>query len=236
MSTLSQRISLLAWGSIERELETRGYGILPGVLTVPECSALTRLYGRNDLFRKRIVMEKHGYGQGEYQYFAYPLPEPVASMRHSLYPCLVPLANRWQERLNLPGRFPATLEEYLARCHAAGQLRPTPLMLRYGKGGYNRLHQDLYGDLLFPLQVVFLLSQPGADFSGGEFLLTEQRPRMQSRAEVVPLQQGDAVVFAVNFRPEPGERGYRRVAHRHGVSTLRDGERFTLGIIFHDAA
>ena len=181
-------------------------------------------------------MQRHGYGQGEYQYFTYPLPEPVETLRQALYPELASVANRWNEQLGSSKRFPPTLEGWLRQCHAGGQKRPTPLLLRYGPGDYNCLHRDLYGELVFPLQATVLLSDPGRDFSGGEFMLVEQRPRMQSRGEVVPLSQGDAVIFAVNERPVKGSRGFHRTAMRHGVSSLRDGERFTLGIIFHDAA
>ena len=223
--------------SMEQDLNERGCALLPRLLGRADCEALAALYAQPDgLFRSRVVMERHGYGRGEYRYFDYPLPPLVQGLRAQWYPRLVPIANHWQQVLGLPTRFPAGHAEFLRRCHAAGQTRPTPLLLQYGEGDYNCLHQDLYGEQVFPLQIAVLLSEPGRDFDGGEFVLTEQRPRMQSRAEVVPLRQGDAVVFAVNQRPVTGTRGVYRVAMRHGVSRLRRGRRFTLGIIFHDAA
>ncbi|MGG7604606.1 2OG-Fe(II) oxygenase [Massilia sp. BKSP1R2A-1] len=220
---------------VGEELDAFGCAVIPGLLAAKDCEAAAALYERPALFRSRVVMERHGFGRGEYQYFAYPLPAPLASLRTELYPPLAAIANRWQAALGSDIRFPDAHADYLARCHAAGQLRPTPLLLRYRAGDYNCLHQDLYGELVFPLQVAVLLSRPGEDFEGGEFVLTEQRPRMQSRAEVVPLKQGDAVVFPVNQRPVQGTRGVYRVAMRHGVSRLRSGTRHTLGIIFHDA-
>lgn len=223
-------------GDLESELDARGCALVPRLLDRSACEALAALYARPDGFRSRVVMERHGYGRGEYRYFDYPLPPPVQQLRATWYPRLVGIANRWHERMGLATRFPATHAEFLARCHAAGQQRPTPLLLRYGAGDYNCLHQDLYGEQVFPLQLAVLLSEPGRDFEGGEFVLTEQRPRMQSRPEVVPLRQGDAVVFAVNQRPVSGTRGVYRVAMRHGVSRLRSGSRHTLGIIFHDAS
>jgi hypothetical protein len=228
------------WAAAEAELNERGSAILPRLLGAEECRELRSGYERDSLFRSRIVMARHGFGKGEYKYFGYPLPATVASLRTQLYPHLAPIANRWEEKLGSKRRFPKTHAEFLKRCHAAGQDRPTPLLLRYGEGDYNCLHQDLYGDEVFPLQVAILLSRPGlapsGDFTGGEFVMTEQRPRMQSRVEVAALEQGDGVVFAVNERPVQGTRGVYRVKMRHGVSRLRSGERFTLGVIFHDAA
>src|SRR6202140_1249010 len=223
------------WDSIAQSLDAYGNAVLPGLLTVAQCERLTGMYGRADGYRARIVMARHGFGKGEYKYFAYPLPPLLDELRHGLYPNLVPIANRWNQQLGGDVRYPATLEEFLERCHRAGQTRPTPLILEYGEGDYNCLHQDLYGEHVFPLQVAILLSEPGRDFSGGEFVLTEQRPRMQSRAEVVPLLQGDAVAFAVHVRPMQGTGGFYRVNLRHGVSRIRSGCRHTLGVIFHDA-
>jgi hypothetical protein len=230
------RIAALDWQRICDDLGQQGYAIVPGLLNREQCNGLVDLYSTPDLFRSRVVMSRHGYGRGEYQYFKYPLPELVAALRASLYARLAPIANRWNELLKSDVRFPGKHEQFIERCHAAGQIRPTPLLLQYEAGDYNCLHQDLYGEHVFPLQVATLLSQPGRDFTGGEFILTEQRPRMQSRAEVVPLEQGDAVVFAVNHRPVQGTRGIYRVNMRHGVSRLRSGRRHTLGVIFHDAA
>jgi len=217
-------------------LDEQGWARLPALVDPASCRALAARWDEEGVFRKRVVMEKHAYGQGEYRYFAYPLPELVQSLRRSLYRELAPIANRWREALRLPGGFPPELEAYLEKCHAAGQTRPTPLVLRYEAGGYNCLHQDLYGDEVFPLQATVLLSDPARDFGGGEFLLVEQRPRAQSRGEVVPLAHGDAVVFATRERPRRGPRGVHRVQLRHGVSRVREGLRFTLGLIFHDAA
>ena len=217
-------------------LDRDGYAVLPGVLGEAECRDLIGLYDERERFRSRVVMARHGYGQGEYKYLAYPLPEVVQVLRERLYPLIAPVANRWSEQLRLGIEFPGNLDGYLARCHEAGQRRPTPLILKYGPGDYNCLHQDLYGELVFPLQATVLLSRPGEDFAGGEFLLVEQRPRRQSKAEVVRLGQGDAVVFPVNHRPVAGVRGYYRATMRHGVSRVHSGRRFTLGVIFHDAA
>ncbi|MDB5488747.1 MAG: proline hydroxylase [Reyranella sp.] len=217
-------------------LADRGFAVVRSLIGAAECQALAALWPEQARFRKHIVMQRHGYGRGEYQYFAYDLPAPVERLRQALYPRLAETANRWNEQLGRPKRFPPTLKAWLSACHEAGQTRPTPLLLRYGPGDYNCLHRDLYGEMVFPLQATVLLSAPGRDFSGGEFMLVEQRPRMQSRGEVVPLEQGDAVIFAVNERPAKGVRGWHRTAMRHGVSSLRDGERFTLGLIFHDAA
>jgi uncharacterized protein len=224
------------WPGVLAALDERGHAVLPRLLDAAECEALAALYDEPAAFRSRVAMARHNFGRGEYQYLRYPLPPAVAELRESLYPVLAPLANRWHQRLGLSPRFPPTLEAYLERCHSAGQTRPTPLILKYGEGDYNCLHQDLYGEFVFPLQATVLLSAPGRDFSGGEFLLVEQRPRMQSRGEVVALGQGDAIIFAVNQRPVGGTRGDYRVTMRHGVSRLLSGHRFTLGIIFHDAA
>jgi hypothetical protein len=224
------------WPSLLAALDERGYAVLSGVLDPAECRDIAALYDEDAAFRSRVVMARHNFGRGEYKYLRYPLPPLVAGLREALYPRLAPLANRWHDRLGLEPRFPAALDPYLDRCHAAGQQRPTPLILRYEAGDYNCLHQDLYGELVFPVQATVLLSAPGKDFAGGEFLLVEQRPRMQSKGEVVPLKQGDAVIFAVNHRPVAGARGFYRVTMRHGVSRLHCGHRFTLGIIFHDAA
>ena len=232
---MSVEITSIDWQRVAEELDSCGAALLPALLDKPECAALIAHYEDAAAFRSRVVMARHGYGRGEYQYCRYPLPAQIASLRAALYAPLVPIANRWYERMNLVPRFPAQHAEFIARCHAAGQLRPTPLLLRYESGDYNHLHQDLYGEHFFPLQIAFLLSAPGQDFSGGEFVLTEQRPRQQSRVEVMPLAQGDAVVFAVNQRPQSGTRGDYRVTMRHGVSRLRSGQRHTLGIIFHDA-
>ncbi|MDH5824561.1 2OG-Fe(II) oxygenase [Luteimonas sp. RD2P54] len=224
------------WSSVEADLESEGWAQLPGLLGPPACRDIASRYGDEEGFRSRVVMHRHGFGRGEYRYFAYPLPEQVEALRARLYGLLRPLANGWNERLGSGVRYPQKHAEFLARCHAAGQARPTPLLLRYGPGDYNRLHQDLYGEHVFPIQVAVLLSEPGSGFTGGEFVLTEQRPRMQSRATVVPLRQGDAVAFAVNERPVPGARGDYRVKMRHGVSAVVSGTRYAMGIILHDAA
>ncbi|MDE1145377.1 MAG: 2OG-Fe(II) oxygenase [Azospirillaceae bacterium] len=222
------------WTAIEAELDAHGCAVLPGLLDADTCGALAGLYDGAYGFRSRVVMARHGFGSGEYKYWAYPLPPVVQGLRQDLYPRLAAIANRWNLRLGINGRYPETHADFLAACHQAGQVRPTPLLLRYGPGDYNCLHQDLYGERVFPLQVAVLLSEPGRDFTGGEFVLTEQRPRLQSRVEVVPLTQGDGVIFAVNHRPVSGTRGTYRVALRHGVSRIRTGQRHTLGIIFHD--
>ena len=224
------------WQAIEEELNAHGCAVLPGLLNAHACAALAAQYDDASRFRSKVVMQRHGFGQGEYQYFAYPLPEPVAALRTGLYSPLAAIANRWHASMGQETRFPLAHGDFLARCHAAGQARPTPLLLRYRAGDYNCLHQDLYGEHVFPLQLAVLLSRPYSDFTGGEFVLTEQRPRMQSRAEVVPLAQGDAVLFPVAQRPVNGMRGSYRVNMRHGVSRLRTGMRHTLGIIFHDAS
>ena len=224
------------WAAALAALDERGHAVLAGVLDPDECRELAALYADDAAFRSRVVMARHNFGCGEYKYLRYPLPAPVGTLRQGLYPHLAPLANLWHERLRLEAHFPAGLDDYLDRCHAAGQQRPTPLILKYQAGDYNCLHQDLYGELVFPIQATVLLSAPGGDFDGGEFMLVEQRPRMQSKGEVVPLGQGDAVIFAVNHRPVAGSRGFYRATMRHGVSRLRSGHRFTLGVIFHDAA
>ncbi|MBV9287032.1 MAG: 2OG-Fe(II) oxygenase [Hyphomicrobiales bacterium] len=223
-------------GALEAELAAYGCAVAPKLLTPEACREAVLWWREEAGFRSRVVMAAHGFGRGEYKYFADPLPESVVALRHGLYRRLAPIADRWNATMGVPVRYPAEHEAYRARCHAAGQTRPTPLLLRYEAGDYNCLHQDVYGEHLFPLQVAILLSEPGRDFDGGEFVLVEQRPRMQSRVEVVSLGQGDGVVFAVRERPVQGSRGPYRVTLRHGVSRLRRGERFTLGIIFHDAA
>jgi hypothetical protein len=223
------------WDDLAAELDLRGFARTGPLLSAAECRALAALYDDDARFRSRVVMERHGFGRGEYKYLADPLPARVAALREAAYPRLVPVANAWAERLGREARFPETLAGLLDACRAAGQTRPTPLILRYREGDYNCLHQDLYGDVVFPLQLAVLLSEPGEDFDGGELVLTEQRPRMQSRVEVVPLRRGEGVVFAVSQRPVRGTRGDYRVTMRHGVSRLLRGERFTLGIIFHDA-
>ncbi len=234
--TIDTRLAALDWDAAAAALDRDGWAVLPALLGDDECDALAALYAAEAGFRSHVHMARHGFGRGEYRYFAYPLPQPVAGLRAALYPRLVAIANRWHERMGMAVRFPAEHAEFLARCHKAGQRRPTPLLLQYGPGDYNCLHQDLYGEHVFPVQAAVLLSAPGADFTGGEFVLTEQRPRMQSRAAVVPLAKGDALLFAVNVRPVRGSRGDYRVAMRHGVSELRSGRRHTLGVIFHDAA
>jgi len=223
------------WSRVGRELDDYGCAVLEGLLSPGACRGLAELYDDTSRFRSRVVMARHGFGRGEYQYFRYPLPEAVVRLRTTAYTHLAPIANRWNEAMGLEASYPAEHAAYLARCHAAGQAKATPLLLRYVAGDYNCLHQDLYGEHVFPLQLAVLLSEPGKDFTGGEFVMTEQRPRMQSRAEVVPLRQGDGVVFAVHHRPVRGTRGTYRVTLRHGVSRIRSGRRLTLGIIFHDA-
>jgi len=230
-----ERVGALAWGRVSSELDAHGCAVLERLLAPEACEALAALYPDDGRFRSRVVMGRHGFGRGEYKYFSYPLPEIIAGLQTALYARLSSVANRWNEALRLDARYPAEHHDFLARCHAAGQRKPTPLLLQYGPDDFNCLHQDLYGEHVFPIQVAVLLSEPGRGFSGGEFVLTEQRPRMQSRAEVVPLRQGDAVAFAVHHRPVQGTRGVYRVNLRHGVSRIRSGRRHTLGIIFHDA-
>jgi hypothetical protein len=225
----------IAWEQVSRNLDAEGNALITGILAPEQCDEIRNLYNEKQLFRSQVVMERHGFGRGEYRYFRYPLPELIAAMRTSLYPHLVPIANRWNEAMRIDVRYPPTHAGYLRRCHQAGQDKPTPLILKYGTDDYNCLHQDLYGEHVFPLQVAVLLSEPDRDFTGGEFVLTEQRPRMQSRPMVVPLRKGDGVVFAVHHRPVQGKKSVYRVNIRHGVSRLRSGSRHTLGIIFHDA-
>ena len=232
---VAARVEAIDWEGVEGELDAQGCAVLKGLISAEECTALAALYPDDRHFRSRIVMSRHGFGRGEYKYLSYPLPDLIAALRPALYARLQGIANRWNEAMRIDIRYPERHEAFLKRCHDAGQSRPTPLLLRYESGDYNCLHQDLYGEHVFPLQVAILLSEPGRDFSGGEFVLTEQRPRMQSRAEVVPLRQGDAVAFAVHHRPVQGTRGVYRVNLRHGVSRLRSGYRYTAGVIFHDA-
>jgi hypothetical protein len=233
---LEREIQTYDWTAVGAHLDAHGWAMLEGILAPAECRAIAGLYDGDEHFRSRIIMARHGFGSGEYRYFAYPLPAIIGALRTALYRPLAPIADRWNEAMGIDVRYPAEHREFLTRCHDAGQRRPTPLLLQYGAGDYNALHQDLYGEHVFPFQVVFLLSEPGTDFTGGEFVLTEQRPRMQSRAEVVPLRQGDAAIFAVHNRPVRGTRGVYRVNLRHGVSRVRTGRRHTTGIIFHDAA
>lgn len=233
--TSASRLAAIDWNAISTSLDAQGWAVLPALIGDAECDGIAALYDQDTGFRSRVVMARHGFGRGEYRYFSYPLPGLVGELRAGLYPPLAGLANRWHERMGMPARFPATHQAFLDRCHAAGQTRPTPLLLRYGPDDYNCLHQDLYGEHVFPLQAA-VLTRPGRDFDGGEFVLTEQRPRMQTRAAVVPLAKGDAVLFTVNSRPVQGSRGDYRVTLRHGVSKVRAGQRHTLGIIFHDAA
>lgn len=233
--SIAARVAAMDWPTIGDCLDGDAYGVMPSLLTLDECQELAALYPADARFRSRVVMARHNFGRGEYKYFAYPLPRLVTGLRTSLYRPLAQIANRWNSAMGVDIRYPGEHKAYLAHCHDAGQTRPTPLMLKYGAGDYNCLHQDLYGEHVFPLQAVFLLSAPDDDFTGGEFVLTEQRPRMQSRAEVVPLRQGDGVIFPVHNRPVQGKRGAYRVNVRHGVSRVRTGHRQTLGIIFHDA-
>jgi hypothetical protein len=234
-SDLAARVGALDWEGITGDLDAQGCAVLKRLLTPDECSDIAALYPDDAPFRSRVVMARHGFGRGEYKYFAYPLQDIIARLRPALYARLAGIANRWNEAMGIGIRYPAAHDAFLKRCHDAGQARPTPLLLQYEPGDYNCLHQDLYGEHVFPLQVAILLSEPGRDFTGGEFVLTEQRPRMQSRAEVVPLSQGDAVAFAVHHRPVQGTRGTYRVNLRHGVSRIRSGKRHALGVIFHDA-
>jgi len=231
-----ERVVDIDWPQVSDELDAQGAALIERLMSPAECEAVSAMYANDGRFRSRVVMERHGFGRGEYKYFDYPLPDPVAGLRAALYLRLAPIANRWSAAMGAAARFPQRHAAFLERCHAAGQTRPTPLLLQYGPGDYNCLHQDLYGEHVFPLQVVVLLSEPDRDFSGGEFVMTEQRPRMQSRPMVLPLRQGDAAVIAVRERPVQGTRGVYRVNLRHGVSRVRAGHRHTLGIVFHDAA
>lgn len=233
---VAERVNAIDWARVSDDLDANGSAPIERLISPAECEALASLYPVDALFRSRVVMARHGFGRGEYKYFGYPLPSLVERFRSALYPRLVPIANRWYDAMRIDVRFPARHADFIDRCHAAGQQRPTPLLLQYGAGDYNCLHQDLYGEHVFPLQLTMLLSEPGRDFEGGEFVMTEQRPRMQSRPQVVSLRQGDAVVFAVHQRPVQGTRGWYRVNLRHGVSRVRSGHRCTAGIIFHDAA
>jgi uncharacterized protein len=230
-----ERVQALDWEQISQDLDAQGSAVLEHLIPADECQRLSALYGQDELFRSHIVMGRHGFGRGEYKYFAYPLPDLLAGLRTALYTRLAPIANGWNTSMGINVHYPEKHTDFLARCHEAGQLKPTPLLLQYGAGDYNCLHQDLYGEHVFPIQVAILLSEPARDFTGGEFVLTEQRPRMQSRPEVVPLRQGDAVAFAVHHRPVQGTHGVYRVNLRHGVSRVRSGHRHTVGIIFHDA-
>ena len=234
-TNIDSRVNGCPWSKVSEHLDEHGWALVKNLLTSSECEAVAGLYADDRHFRSHVVMARHGFGRGEYKYFTYPLPETVAELRTALYPRLAPIANRWNESMGIAVRYPDAHADFLARCHKAGQTRPTPLLLQYGEGDFNALHQDLYGEHVFPLQVAILLSEPEKDFAGGEFVLTEQRPRMQSRAEVVPLRRGDGVVFAVHNRPVRGTRGVYRVTLRHGVSRLRSGHRHTVGVIFHDA-
>jgi hypothetical protein len=230
-----RRVERYDWKPLASELDAHGAAVMEELLSAEECAEIAALYRHEEHFRSHIVMARHGFGKGEYRYFKYPLPELLQDLRTALYARLAGIANAWSERMRIESRYPATHADFLKECHDAGQTRPTPLLLQYGAGDFNALHQDLYGDLAFPIQVAILLSEPGRDFIGGEFVLTEQRPRMQSRVEVVPLRQGDAVAFAVHNRPVQGAKGIYRVNMRHGVSRIRSGRRHTVGIIFHDA-
>jgi len=232
---VTSRHSTLDWGESRSALDGRGFAVLPGLISAAASNAIAATFDTDEIFRSHIEMRRHGFGEGEYKYYSYPLPGEVKRLRRTLYEPLSEIANGWSAKLNGDTPYPSTHDKFLETCHAAGQVRPTPLLLRYRAGDYNRLHQDLYGDIHFPIQVAILLDRPGVDFEGGEFVLTEQKPRSQSRATVVPLNQGDAVAFAVNERPAEGKRGYYRLKMRHGVSELHAGSRLTLGIIFHDA-
>lgn len=233
--TLTQRIELLDWPWVNAELDAYGAAAVGPLLSPDDCDALVRRYDDDELYRSRVVMARHGFGRGTYKYYSYPLPSIIAELRAGLYPHLARIANRWNESMGVGVRYPSDHEAFKARCHEAGQTKPTPLILKYEAGDFNCLHQDVYGEHVFPLQIAFLLTEPGTAFTGGEFTLTEQRPRMQSRAEVVPLRRGMGVIFPVHHRPVQGTRGTYRVTMRHGVSRVRSGTRLTMGVIFHDA-
>jgi hypothetical protein len=232
---ISERIQSIEWTRVSQDLDAQGSAVIERLLSPDECDAIAGLYPKDEIFRSRVVMGRHGFGRGEYKYFSYPLPDVIASLREAVYPHVVPVANRWSGAMGSEAQYPDQHADFIQRCHQAGQVRPTPLLLQYETGDYNCLHQDLYGEHVFPLQLAILLSEPDRDFTGGEFVMTEQRPRMQSRAIVVPLRQGDGVVFAVHNRPVQGTRGVYRVNLRHGVSAIRSGRRHTVGIIFHDS-
>jgi len=236
MNGLEEQVEALDWSRIGEDLDAFGFATTGALLSTEACHALAASYDEDTAFRSHVIMRRHGFGEGEYKYFAYPLPDPIEQLRQAIYPQLAPIASRWMAAMGMPHHYPETLDAFLAQCHQAGQRRPTPLLLKYQAGDYNCLHQDLYGEQFFPIQVAILLSEPETGFEGGEFVLTEQRPRMQSRAEVVPLAQGEGVLFAVSERPRQGTRGTYRVKMRHGVSRVRRGHRYTTGIIFHDAA
>lgn len=233
--SLAERVESISWEQVYQHLDAEGHAIINRLLSPDECDNISVLYRQEEIFRSHVVMERHNFGRGEYRYFSYPLPAAIAALRTAIYPHLVPIANAWNNALRINVRYPTSHADFIERCHQAGQDKPTPLILKYESDDYNCLHQDLYGEHVFPLQLAILLSEPDEDFTGGEFVMTEQRPRMQSRPVVVPLRKGDAVVFAVNHRPVQGKRGHYRVNLRHGVSRLRSGSRYTLGIIFHDA-
>ena len=232
---IQQRIDCLNWDKAAVDMNNTGYAILPGVLTADECDGFISQYDNENLYRKKVIMERHQYGKGEYKYFSYPLPQLIQQLRQTVYPKLVPIVNNWMRALNISDRFPETLIEQLVLCHANNQVKPTALILKYAKGGFNALHQDLYGDIFFPVQMVIFLNEPGKDYEGGEFVLIEQKPRAQSKAIVLNPHKGDMLVFTTNFRPVNGTRGYYRVNMKHGVSEITEGKRHTLGIIFHDA-
>ncbi len=233
--SIAERVKLIAWEQVSQDLDAQGSAMVGRLLSADECQAISSLYQKDEIFRSHVVMERHGFGRGAYKYFSYPLPGVIASLRTAVYPHLVPIANSWNKAIGIDVRYPQKHADFIERCHQAGQIKPTPLLLRYGSDDYNCLHQDLYGEHVFPLQLAILLSEPDKDFTGGEFVMTEQRPRMQSRPIVVPLRQGDGVVFAVHNRPVQGNKGVYRVSLRHGVSRIRSGHRHTVGIIFHDA-